>query len=162
MLLDHRILMVHIMIYIVWMRRIFIEPRVVGGCPVAVPPHFRPWMRSCRMVVNHIDNNCKASCVALVNEFLVLLARTIIFVKGEPMVRIVSPAEIAVKLLDRHELHGCHSKVLDVVELRHCTCDVLRSGEVTEKHLIDHQVILILYLEILMLPRVCRLVDPEC
>ena len=44
MLLNHCVLMIHIMIYIVRMLSIFIEPRVVCSSSVASPPHLCPRM----------------------------------------------------------------------------------------------------------------------
>jgi hypothetical protein len=55
--------------------------------------------------------------VTLVNESLVFLACSIVLVQSEPVVRVLSPAEVGVKFLDRHKLYVCHSEVLDVVEL---------------------------------------------
>ena len=43
MILDHSILMVHVMVYVVWVHCILIEPRVVRRCPVTCPPELSPW-----------------------------------------------------------------------------------------------------------------------
>ncbi len=92
--------------------------------------------------------------MAFVNECLVLLTCSVILVESKPVVRVVSPAEIAVKLLHRHKFDRIHTKVLDIVELSHSSLDILRCGKVTEKHFIDHEVVPVLDLEILMLPAV--------
>ena len=92
--------------------------------------------------------------MTLVDELLVFLACSVILIEGEPVVRVVSPAEVAVEFLYRHELHGVHTEVLDVVELRHGSFYVLRLGEVAEKHLVDHKVMLVLDPEVRMLPAV--------
>ena len=86
--------------------------------------------------------------MAFVDEGLIFLTCTVIFVEGKPMVRVVSPAVVSVKFLYRHKLDGIHAEVLDIVETLHCTCDILRSREVAEKHLIDHEVVLVLHLEV--------------
>ena len=86
--------------------------------------------------------------MAFVDEGLVFLTCTVILVEGKPVVRVVSPAVVAVKFLYRHELDGIYAEVLDIVETLHSACDVLRSSEVTEKHLIDHEVVLVLHLEV--------------
>ena len=77
------------------------------------------------MVIYYVHDHRDTACVALVDELLVLLACSVIQVKGEPVIRVISPAEVAVKLLDRHELDSIHTEVLDVVELSHRTGDVL-------------------------------------
>ena len=61
MLLDHRILMVHVMVDIVWMGRKDIEERIVLGCSAAAPPHLCPWVRSCSMVVYNVDDDGKTT-----------------------------------------------------------------------------------------------------
>ena len=113
------------------------------------------------MVVYHVYDDCYAACMALVNEVLIFFTCTIVLVERKPVIRIISPAEVAVELLNRHELNCVHAEILDVVELGHGTLDILRCCEVTEEHLIDHEVILILNLEVLMLPCILRLVDLE-
>ena len=117
MSLHHLVFVVHIVVDIVRVGRSHIEERIVLCCGTAVPPHLRPRMRACSMIVNDIHDHGHSSCVTLINESLVFLACSIIFVQSEPVVRVVSPAEVGVKLLDRHKLYGCHSEVLDVVEL---------------------------------------------
>ena len=77
------------------------------------------------MVVYNVHDHRDTARMALVDELLVLLACSIVLVKGEPVVRVISPAEVAVKLLDRHELDSIYTKILDVVELSHRTGDVL-------------------------------------
>ena len=113
------------------------------------------------MVVYDIHNDSDSACVALVDELLVLLACAVLLVEGEPVVRVISPAEVTVKLLDRHQLHSGHSEIGDIVQLRHRSSDILCLREIAEMHLIYHKVILVSHLEILMLPRIFRIVDLE-
>jgi hypothetical protein len=69
------------------------------------------------MIIYDIHDDGQASFVALVNELLVLLAGTIVLVEGEIVVRVVAPAEVTVKLLDRHKLDRIDAKLVDIVEL---------------------------------------------
>ena len=113
------------------------------------------------MVIYNVNDHSQSTSVAFIDESLIFLACSIVLVESEPVVRIISPAEVTIEFLDRHELNSCHAKILNIVKLFHCTCDILTLREIAEKHLIDHKVVLILYLEILMLPSILRSIDLE-
>ena len=77
------------------------------------------------MVIHHVYDYGYAPSMALVDEFLVFLARSICLVEGEVVVRVVSPAEVAVEFMDRHQLDCIDSEFLDIVELCHRAFDIL-------------------------------------
>ena len=85
MVSDHFIFMVQVMINAIRVRRIYIEPRVVGSSLVAcrIPVQFCIRMRSCKVVIYNVNYNCHSAAVALVNEFLIHLTRAISLVKGK-------------------------------------------------------------------------------
>ena len=104
------------------------------------------------MIVNHVNDDCYAACMALVNEFLIHFTCSVCLVKSEISHWSVSPAVISLELLDRHKLDGVDSKIFQIIKLDHCAVEVTCSREVTKKKLIDHEIVLVLNLEIVMLP----------
>ena len=125
MLPNHRILVVHIVVYIVRMSRAHIEPWIIFCCNISIIPHFCPRMRTCSMVIYNIYNNRQSPPVAFINKFLVVLPCSVIFVQCKPVVRVVSPAQVAVKLLYRHKFHCIHTQFFYVVKTGHGSIYIL-------------------------------------
>ena len=78
------------------------------------------------------------------------------------MVRVVTPAEIAVELLYRHELDGVDAECLQIIQLSLGSCQILGLGEVAQQQLVNHKVVLVFNLEVFVFPVVFRSVDLEC
>ena len=163
MLLYNLIPVIEVMAHIVRMLCDSIVERVVVRCAVGcrIPPHLGPWVRTVCMIIHYVHDDCQASLVALVNELLVLLAGTIVLVEGEIVVRVVAPAEVTVKLLDRHKLHSIDTKLVDIVQLLESSRNVLRLCEIPQKHLINDKVIPVLNLIVRYLPCIFIPVDAE-
>ena len=77
------------------------------------------------MVIHDINDDSDTPSVTLINEVLVHLACSVSLVKSEIMIWIVTPAEVAVKFLDRHELDGIHAESLDMIQSVHHTLEIL-------------------------------------
>ena len=102
---------------------------------------------TCAVVIYHVDDHRNTSLVALVNELLVLFTCTICLVKSKVVSRIVTPALVSVKLLDRHKLNCIDAESLEIVQLLHGTCYVVSLRKVSEKHLVDYRAFLVLHRE---------------
>ena len=158
---DKFILMVDVMEDAERMRRIHIEPRIVGCCLVALIIKLGICAEPGKMVIHDINDDSDTPSVTLINEVLVHLACSVSLVKSEIVIWIVTPAEVAVKFLDRHELDGIHAEILYMIQSVHHTLEILCSREISDKKLIYHQIVIILDLEVRVFPVVSLLIDPE-
>ena len=135
-----------------------IEPRIgsrgrVGRC---IPVHFGPRAVSGKVVIDDVDQDGYSAAVALVYEFLVFLACTVCLVKREIMVRIVSPAEVAVEFLNRHKLYRIDPELLEIVQLCLGSGQVAGFGEISEQEFIYDEIVLVFDFETVVLPAVFR------
>ena len=153
MFLDHGHLVVEVLVHSEAVRCHDIVPWVVCRNIVGtVPVESGPWVRSCGVIVNHVNDDCYAACMALVNEFLIHFTCSVCLVKSEISYRSVSPAVISLELLDRHKLDGVDSKIFQIIKLGHRAVEVTCSREVTKKKLVDHEIVIICNFKIVMLP----------
>ena len=113
------------------------------------------------LVEHHVENHRDSLLVAEVYEFLVVLRRAVGLVWCEIKVRVITPRVVAVELIDREKLHRIDSEFLEVRDLFDGGADgavspglTLCAGEVSEQHLVDHEVGLCGSLEVRRCPLV--------
>ena len=136
-----------VLVHIVAVRGFHIEPRVVRQVrTVRIELVHRIQTR--RMVEHHIQNHGYTALVALVDKLLVHRLRTIRLVRREIVIRRVTPVVVAVKLTNRHQLHGVHTQVLDIIQPLHQALQRTAFCIVVYPQLINHQVVLVRTLEI--------------
>ena len=100
------------------------------------------------MVVYYIENDGHAFAVAGVNEVFIHFWGAIRLIEGEEETRVVSPAVVPVKLLNRHQLDGVDAHVFQVVQLLQGAVDGAAGGEIAQMHLVDDRLLGVLHLEV--------------
>ncbi len=136
-------LMVEVMEDAIGVGCIHIEIGVVGCSFIVrrIPPHPGKGVGACGVVVDHVEDHCDTSAVTLIDKLLVHPVGAVSLVHGKEEGGVVAPAVVAVELLHRHQLNGIHAERLQVIQLRHRSIDITTFREITQQHLIDHQVV---------------------
>ncbi|MNI81496.1 hypothetical protein D3C73_1381140 [compost metagenome] len=103
--------MVKIITNIKWMGGINIIPgtiscRFVGGFIKKKLYHRR---LTKRMVQYHVENNSHTTAMAFINKVLQSCLGAIVFISCKIKGRVITPAQIGFKFVDRHQLNGINS-----------------------------------------------------
>ena len=92
MKLDKIVAMIHIPVYIVRVFRNLIEPWVIEGCTAVIEIHLHQRAIIGKVVIYHIKEDSNISAVALIDESLILFSGSIILIKGEIEIWVISPS----------------------------------------------------------------------
>ncbi len=119
-------------------------------------------MRPCRLIIDDVRNDSQPARMTLVNKVLVHGACSVRLVEGKIGTGIISPAVIAVKLLEWHQLHRIDSQGCQIVQFAKSAGDVTGLREVAEMQFINHEVVRVRYSISWISPRIAVTGDLEC
>ena len=100
------------------------------------------------MVEHHVHDDGDTAFVALIDERLELLGRTVGLIHSEVVVRRIAPVVVAVKLAHWHQFQGIDAQVLDIIQAFHQAGKTAFGRIVKGPQLVDNQVVLVRALEV--------------
>ena len=119
-------------------------------------------MRAGGVVIDNVEYHGNSPAVTFVDKCLIMLTSAISLVKGEIRARVISPAVVSVKLLDRHKFYCVNAEILEIIELFLRPRKVVSGTEIPQMKLINHNGVFVRNIVILYLPIIFGTIDLKC
>ena len=94
------------------------------------------------MIEDLVHNHRNPSAVTAVYELAEFIRRTVVFIQRHVKRRVVSPAQVSLKLRIWHKLNGIHPKTLNVIQRIDQRLVIARSHKIADEQFVDKELLL--------------------